>query len=502
MELSAEIIEGFSVSTLAKRYDGTTPTPEAHRQWWELCASKNKLVAIAAPRSHGKSTAITHAYCLAAVLFRERKFVVIVSDTETQAVNFLNDIKEELRNNDDLVELFGIKGFKKDTETDIIIELSDGYTFRILVRGAEQRVRGLKWNQLRPDLIVCDDLESDEQVINKDRREKFRKWFDGALLPCMARHGICRIVGTVLHLDSLLNRLLPEDSDKYSVIEPLRTYSTNSRKTWTSVRYRAHDEDYSHILWPTRWSKDSLIKERQRYLDQGIPEVYSQEFLNYPIDEATSYFKREDFVEIPKFELDAIHHGDKKLVYYAAVDFAISTKERSDFTVIAVAGMDDRGIMYIVDIRKGRWDALQIVDEMFAVEKKYSPQLFITERGAIEKAVGAILRSEMSRRGSFMNLYPMTPTKDKQTRARSFQARLRAGGVKLDKGAMWYSEYEDELVRFPKGRHDDQVDASSWLGLVIDQVHNANTPEEDEEEYFYEMQRHSGDDGRSAVCGY
>ena len=224
--------------------------------------------------------------------------------------------------------------------------------------------------------------------------------------------------------------------------------------------------------------------------------------MNYPIDEATSYFKREDFVEIPKFELDAIHHGDKKLVYYAAVDFAISTKERSDFTVIAIAGMDDRGIMYIVDIRKGRWDALQIVDEMFAVEKKYSPQLFITERGAIEKAVGAILRSEMSRRGSFMNLYPMTPTKDKQTRARSFQARLRAGGVKLDKGAMWYSEYEDELVRFPKGRHDDQVDASSWLGLVIDQVHNANTPEEDEEEYFYELQRHSGDDGRSTVCGY
>jgi len=38
--------------------------------------------------------------------------------------------------------------------------------------------------------------------------------------------------------------------------------------------------------------------------------------------------------------------------------------------------------------------------------------------------------------------------------------------------------------------------------LVIDQVHNANTPEEDEEELFYEMQRHSNDDGRSAVCGY
>lgn len=487
---------------LAKKYDGSTPTPRCHLEWWELCASDNPLVAIAAPRSHGKSTAVTQAYTLSAVLFRERKFVVLVSDTETQATLFLNDIKEELRNNDDLVELFGIKGFKKDTETDIIVELNDGYCFRILVRGAEQRVRGLKWEQLRPDLVVCDDLESDEQVLNKDRREKFRKWFYGALLPCLSRQGIVRVVGTILHLDSLLNRLMPEDSDKYSIIEPLKTYSRNKKATWTSVRYRAHNEDFSAVLWPTRWSAESLFKERQRYLDQGIPEVYSQEFLNYPIDEATSYFKREDFYEIPKFELNAIERNEKNLIYYAAVDFAISTKERSDYTVIAIAGMTDAGIMYIVDIRKGRWDALQIVDEMFAVQKKYQPQLFVTERGAIEKAVGAVLRSEMNKRNVYMNLYPMTPTKDKQTRARSFQARLRAGGVKFDKSAVWYAEYEDEMVRFPKGRHDDQVDASSWLGLVVDIVQDANTPEEDYEEEYVARRKQQTDEGRSATCGY
>jgi predicted phage terminase large subunit-like protein len=458
--------------------------------------------SIAAPRSHGKSTAITHAYTLAAVLFRARKFVVIVSDTETQAVNFLNDIKEELRNNDDLITLFNVKGFKKDTETDIIVEFDDGYVFRILVRGAEQRVRGLKWNQLRPDLIVCDDLESDEAVYNKDRREKFRRWFDGALIPCMARHGICRVVGTILHLDSLLNRLMPEDSNKYSVIDPLKTYSLNSRRAWNSVRYRAHDEGFTNILWPTRWSEDALRREKERYVDQGIPEVYSQEYLNYPIDEATSYFKREDFIEIPSFELKAIKEKEKNLVYYAAVDFAISTKERSDWTVIAVAGIDDRGIMYILDVRRGRWDSLQIVDEMFAVERKYSPQLFVTERGAIEKAVGPILRSEMSKRSLYINLFPMTPTKDKTARARSFQARLRSAGVKFDKGASWFPDYEDELVRFPKARHDDQVDASSWLGLVIDQTHNASTPEEDFEEEYMQMKKLDDSEGRSACTGY
>ena len=502
MELTPSIIDGFAGSLLSKRYDSATATPQCHQEWWELCSSKNNLVAIAAPRSHGKSTAITHAYTLAAMLFRDRKFAVIVSDTETQAVNFLNDIKEELRNNEDLIELFGVKKFIKDTETDINVEFNDGYSFRILVRGAEQRVRGLKWNQIRPDLIVCDDLEGDEQVLNKDRREKFRRWFFGALLPCMSRTGICRVVGTILHLDSLLNRLMPEDSEKTTVIEPLKSYSLNKRATWTSVRYRAHDDSFDHILWPTRWTKDALQKERQRYLDQGIPEVYSQEYLNYPVDESTSYFQRDYFIEIPKHALDAIRHKEKKLVYYAAVDFAISTKERSDYTVIAIAGMDSDGIMNIVDIRRGRWDALQIVDEMFAVQKKYSPYYFVTERGAIEKAIGAILKREQLARQVYMSLYPMTPTKDKQSRARSFQARFKAGGVKFDKTAEWYSGLEEELIRFPKSRHDDQVDALSWLGLVVDQVQTADSPEEEEEYEYQQARKQFQNDGRSTITGY
>lgn len=500
------MVEGFAGSLLSKRYDGATPTPECHKEWWGLCCSNSSQVAIAAPRRHGKSTAVTHAYALAAVLFRTRKFVVIVSDTETQASLFLNDIKEELSNNEDLIELFGVKRLKKDTETDVIVEFNDGYTARFMVRGAEQRVRGLKWPQasvtLRPDLIICDDLEGDEQVQNKDRREKFRRWFFGALIPCKSKTGVIRVVGTVLHLDSLLNRLLPEDSAKTSVIESLRTYSVAPRAPWKSVRYRAHDEDFSHILWPSMWTREALEDVRQEFVDQGMPEVYSQEYLNYPIDEATSYFKRDDFNEIPKFELDAIKYKEKALIYYAAVDFAISQSERSDYTVIAIAGMDDRGLMYIVDIRKGRWDALEIVDEMFSVQKKYDPHLFITEKGAIEKAIGAILRSEMSRRGTYLNLYPMTPTKDKQARARSFQARLRGGGVKFDKGASWYPDYEDELVRFPKSRHDDQVDASSWLGLVIDQVHSASTLEEMAEEDYRSMMKDNLEEGRSHVTGY
>jgi predicted phage terminase large subunit-like protein len=503
MQLTTDMVAGLTNACLIKEFDGATPIPAFHKELWDLCCGPDNLVAIGAPRGHGKSTAITHAYTLAAVLFRERKFVVLVSDTESQAQNFLNDIKRELMNNDDLIELFGVKGFIKDSQTDIIVEFEDGEQFRIIVRGAEQRVRGLKWNSKRPDLIVCDDLEGDEQVQSKDRREKLHKWFYAALLPCRSKDGIVRVVGTVMHLDSLLNKLMPPDYDgDYIKVEPLKTYSTRKRVEWRSVRYRAHSEDYSQILWDTRYTAEDYKIKRESYLKQGIPEVYSQEFLNYPVDEGTAYFKRVDFVEIPRYTLEAIRHKEKKLTYYAAVDFAISTRERSDYTVIAIGGIDSDGIMNIVDIRRGRWDALEIVDEMFAVQKKYDPQSIVTEKGAIEKAIGAILRREQISRQTYMSIIPMTPTKDKQSRARSFQARFRAGGVKFDKSASWYPELEEEMVRFPKARHDDQVDALSWLGLIVDQVHDADTPEEEAEYEYHQSKSQQNNDGRSSITGY
>ena len=256
-ELTANLIQGFAGSLLLKRYDKATPTPQCHLEWWELCCSTKPLVAIAAPRNHAKTTAITHAYTLANVLFRKRKFVVLVSDTETQAIDFLREIKEELKSNDDLISLFEIDTFIKDADSDIIVSFKDKTKFRIMARGSEQRVRGLKWDQFRPDLIVCDDLENEELVYNKDRREKFRKWFYGALLPARSRDGIVRVVGTILHMDSLLNRLMPEESENSTVVEDLRTYNFSRTRSWSSARYRAYSgPNMENLLWPTRFTSE------------------------------------------------------------------------------------------------------------------------------------------------------------------------------------------------------------------------------------------------------
>jgi predicted phage terminase large subunit-like protein len=492
--LNADIIHGFAGSLLSKKYDGATPTPQFHIDLWELFTNKHRCVAAAAPRGHGKSTAITFAYALANALFREKRFLVIVSDTEAQAINFISDIKTELKENEDLISLFGIKSLDKDTETSIIVRFDDDALFRIDAKGQGFK-RGMKWDNKRPDLIICDDLENEEVVYNKERRDKFKRWFYGTVIPSLSKDGILRVVGTILHLDSLLNNLMPDEYLLSTKIEPLKTYNYVTHSQWRSVRYRAHSEDFSQILWPSRWPKEELIKIREDYTAKGLSDVYSQEYLNYPVDEKTSYFKRDDL--LPSTEIDK----KRNKRYYAATDFAISSGNRSDYTVIAVVGVDEEGRLHVEDMRRGRWDALEIINEMFSVHKRYKPELFVVERGAIEKAIGSVLRAEMYKRGVFLNIHPMSPTKDKQTRARSFQARLRSGGVRFDKEADWYPELEDEMARFPKARHDDQVDALSWIGLILDEVQDALTPQEEADEAYYE-EMDDNYSGRDLCTGY
>jgi len=476
MALTAAQIHGLSESILKANYDNPKPTPPFHREMREVCCSNEKKVALAAPRGHSKSTAITHAYVLANVLFRERKFVLIVSSTEAQSVLFLNDIKNEIMGNEDLRELFGVQKIIKDSETDIIIQFDDGEKFRILAKGSEQKLRGLKWMGKRPDLIVGDDLEDDEQVLNKERREKFRNWFFGALVPSLSDTGIIRVVGTILHFDSLLENLLHNGA-------------------WESRRYRAHNEDFSFILWPEQWPEERLRATRQEFTDMGYPEGYSQEYLNYPIDESSALFKKSDILPIKDTE--------EPLTYYFGGDFAVSKAQTADFTVIAVVGVNSVGRLKVVDIIRGRFDSLETVDELFLAYIKYRPEKIIVERGAIEKAIGPFLYAEMPKRNIYLPLDPQTPTKDKTGRATGIRTRMRAGGVEFDTNADWFPVLEDEILKFPKGKHDDQVDALSWIGLELDKIADAPTVQEiEDEEWEMEFSDEIFSFGRNEHTGY
>jgi predicted phage terminase large subunit-like protein len=504
--ITADIIQGFVGSVLSKRFDDSVKSPEFHRELWELACDPHPYVSIAAPRGHAKSTAGTLAYGLCSLLFRSSKFCVIVSDTEAQAAMFVGAIKQELQDNEQIVELFGIRknekgvSFVKDTETDIIVALEDGHMFRVMGKGAEQKLRGLNWNGTRPDLIIVDDLENDELVMNKDRRDKLKRWFRGALLPSLAPKGKIRMWGTILHMDSVLENTMPQENDKFTVEKGLKLFSTNPRRQlWKAVKYKAHNETFSEILWPERFDKDYFVLRREEFIQNGMGDVYSQEYLNRPIDESIAYFKRNDFLNEKK--------EDKQtpLLYYATADLAISEKERADYSAFVIAGVDPEKKIHIKTVIRERLDGREIVDLILALQRTYDLQAFGIEEEKIAKAIGPFLREEMIKQNTYLSLVPMkTGGKDKIQRARSIQARVRAKSVFVDKEADWYPTFEDEIMKFPRAKHDDQVDAFAYLGLLLDKMIEAPTPEELEEEEYQDEYARSGihNDGRSRITGY
>lgn len=505
MKVTPEIIAGFVNSVLRQRFDGATDSPQWHHDAWELCCTNNKYVALAAPRGHAKSSAITLGYGLSTLLFRERKFMILVSDTESQATLFLGTFKQELQENTDLIELFGLKKnekglvqFVKDTESDIIVEFEDGHKFRIIAKGAEQKLRGLIWNGSRPDIVMGDDMENDELVMNKERRAKMKRWFYGALMPLLSQDGIMRLVGTILHMDALLESFMPNPNDKMTVTTGLKMYS-KKRTLWKAIKWRAHNEDFSEILWYPRFDAEKFKALKEDFTKQGMPDVYSQEYLNVPIDESTTYFKRADFLPLREEDKPA------KLNYYVTADLAISEAERADYSVFIVGGVDEDKRIHIRNVIRERMDGREIVDTLIALQRLYDPIAVGIEEMQVSKAIGPFLNEAMHAANTYLTLYPLKHGgKDKLTRSRSIQARMRAKGVKFDKEAEWYQPFEDECMRFPRDKHDDQVDAFAYFGLMLDKLIEAPTTKEMEEEAYQDEREQSeyGDIGRNDTTGY
>lgn len=496
--LTADLIHGFTTAFLMSNFDQPVATPQLHIELWDLMCLDHPRVAIAAPRGHAKSTAVTHAFTLANVCFRRAQHVLIVSDTEGQAADFLRDIKTELSENDMLRQAFGIERFVRDKETEAVVKCTDGHEFRIIAKGSEQKLRGLKWRNRRPDLIIGDDLENDEIVMNEERRDKFRRWFYNALLPCGSKNCRVRIVGTILHLDSLLERLMPHLTKDTVYREPLKSFGYGQHDgAWLSARYKAHDETFENILWPEQHPKEKLMIIRQSYVDQGFPEGYSQEYLNYPLDEGNTYFRSQDFIPI---EEDGVPEE-----FYIAGDLAISQKKLRAYSVFAVVSVTPSGQLRTRDIVRFRGDSLDILDKMFELNDRYKPEIFFLEQENIARALGPVIYKEMEARGKYFTIEPMTASQDKIKRARAMQARMRAGGVEFDVNAEWFPDFQQELLQFPRGAYMDQVDAFAWIALGLEKIVEA-TPQDELDDMEYEEEWESSYDvfsmGASSVTGY
>lgn len=485
VKLTAALVEAFAGAFLSPLYDNPQPTPKFHRECWELYCTDFPACAVAAPRGHAKSTALTHDYVLATILFRDEDYVVLVSATEDLAIEHLGDIAKELRENDELIAEFGITGMEVDSKTDIIVCFQDGHKARVRVKGSGQKMRGMKWMGKRPGLIVCDDLEEDEQVENIDRRRKFSRWFYRALLPSLRRGGKVRLHGTILHEDALLARLM----------RPKVT-------SWKTKLYKAHAsfDDFSNILWPEQFPEERLRGIRQQFVDDQDGPGYSQEMLNDPLDHNEKYLRKHDFLGMN----EADHDVEKRIAI--GCDFAVSKADTANRTSFTVGGEDARNFLHIFDQHVGRWDTNEWMELLFILQDRYDPFAIYVEDGVIWKSVAPMIFKEMMRTRVWCNFVPILPIKDKKTRGRNFQKRHKAGAMRFDKEAEWYENYEQECLKFTGDADallDDQFDSTAILVKGLDLQPDVEDEDFDtDEEIDFRNQDPRKLMGRDQVTGY
>lgn len=483
VKLTGELVEAFAGTFLSVRYDDPRPTPRFHREAWDLYASDNPQCLVIAPRDHAKSTALTFDYILAEACFRTSDYIILIGSTEPKASEQLSNISEELHTNEDLRREFDIKYFETDQKTEIIVVCGDGHRFRILARGAEQKIRGAMWNGKRPNLIVCDDMEDDEQVESKPRRSKFRRWFFRAAKQALSKSGKMRVHGTVLHEDALLPRLM-------------------KNRQWKHLFYKAHKsyDDFSEILWPERWSEQELRAKRQEFEDDGDAAGYSQEWLNTPTDNADAYIKKSD--------LHAMDEEDynRPMRFFVGCDFAVTKNAHSNKTSFTIGGLCTKDLLCVVREVGGKLHSDEWINLMFEIEEAVGIDVWYVEGGQIWNTVAPMVIKEMATREIYLNIEVLNPTKDKAVRGRAFQKRTRTNRIKFDKKGDWYAPYEHEILQFTgvtEAKEDDRFDSTATLCLGVEGMPALEEDDfMDEEEQEVEYQNNVVGFGPRPCTGY
>lgn len=311
----------------------------------------------------------------------------------------------------------------------------------------------------RADLIVVDDpVKGREEADSQTMRNKTWDWYLEDLHTRLKPGGAIVLIMTRWHEDDLAGRLLAD--------------MQAGGEAWEVVSIPAECEsaddplgrEIGQMLWP-EWFRPEDFENVKR-----MPRTWSALYQQRPAPEEGAYFKR-----------DWLQFYDKlpeHLRYYGASDYAV-TADGGDWTVHALAGTDPEDNLYLVDLWRGQTDSLEWVEQFLAMLRIYQPQVWAEEAGVILKSMGPIINKRLAEErlyGTYRKQF--TSAVDKPTRARSLQARLQMGKIFLPRpeNCPWVSDLISELLTFPAGRHDDQVDAMALLCRLLDSMVPAEVP--------------------------
>lgn len=344
----------------------TNEIPDFHREIYDFLFSDGNG-ALAAPRGHAKSSITGIVYLIFCIVNRLEQYIVYVSQNHSKTVQFIDPVRNEFKNNELLRFVYGDltpsknrDEFGKDRE-----DCFDVGGCRVEAVSFEKNLRGFKHNNMRPTLIIGDDIESDERVLNPELRVKDRNKLNKVIIPSLDIKGRFKMIGTILHVDSLL---------------------MNKIKLSKGKIYAACDMDLTNILWKDRFTKKIL--KQIKYEIGSV--AFQQEYLNNPIDNTASLIKREWIEACFREDISAQEVYEMKFsTKTMGVDFAFADRVTSDDSAFVGLGKKkDDDFIYLLGSQREK--GLSVSEQMKMIKDEFQVKWNYDQIGLEENSIKAI----------------------------------------------------------------------------------------------------------------
>jgi predicted phage terminase large subunit-like protein len=305
----------------------------------------------------------------------------------------------------------------------------------------------------RADLAIIDDpVRSSAEADSQPLRDRHWDWYKSDLMPRLKPGAAIVLIMTRWHEDDLAGRILAEDE------------RTGGRWRVISLPAEALPGDAlgrapGALLWADDAYGYSLVLAREKATQ--TPRNWSALYQQAPAPDTGNFFHRDWLRPYERTPPLATLH------LYGGSDYAV-TSEGGDYTVHIVVGLDPQGRLYLIDLWRGQTSSERWIEVFCDLVTKYRPIEWAEEQGQIKSGVGPFLDRRMRDRKAW-TLRKQFPTRgDKAVRAQSIRGRMALNSLYVPVHAAWYSAFEHELLSFPAGKHDDQVDAMGLIGQLLD----------------------------------
>ena len=323
-------------------------------------------------------------------------------------------------------------------------------------------------------ILIVDDLVKDAEAADSaTQRDATWEWYLSTALTRLAPGGGVLGVMTCWHDDDWPGRIqqlmasgrgdqfeivkypaINEYGDEYLLLDDSIVQIPDGATVPDGARLTRRRNEALHS---ERYSIDALLRRKDNFIAGGRARWWNALYQQNPTPEEGTYFRKEwlrYFVGQPP---------SVGVNLYQAWDFAITEKSSSDYTVGCTIAQDAGDNIYVVDIRRFKdSDGIELMRTVVGYAAEFKCLMIGVEDGMIWKALATSFQAACRELKYYPSCEPLTPLSDKKARAQPLRGRLQIGKLLFNKTADWYDEFAKELLRFPTGKHDDQVDALAW----------------------------------------